>query len=557
MSMAVGMKRYTLGVDFGTLSARALVADAATGRELADATMDYPHGVMTSALPDGTPLSPDWALAHPGDYLECLSRVVPEALKRAGVSPDAVAGLGIDATSCTAMPVDSENRPLCLDPAFASVPHAWMMLWKHHAALDYANRMTDIARQRGEGFLERYGGRVSSEWLFPRLWQIVEEAPEVYRAADRFIDVADWLVQRLTGTDTRAAGIAGYKYFWSAEAGYPSGDFLAALHPGLRDAARDKLRGTVRPIGDSAGALTAAGATLTGLNPGTPVAVANIDAHVSMPCVGRVGPGDYLMIIGTSTCHMYLGERAFPIPGICGAVADGIIPGLTGYEAGQSCAGDSFAWFVERCCPAAAKEAAEREGVGLHEWLTRQATKLLPGQSGLIALDWWNGNRSVLVDAELSGLILGLTLSTRPEEIYRALIESTAYGARTILENFERHGAPVRRVFACGGIARKNPLLMQIYADVLNRELQVAYSKQSGALGAAIFAAVAAGLYDSVPDAAERMGGTDAHAYVPDPGAADVYDKLYREYLALHDHFGRGGSDAMRRLRRIRDEASR
>ena len=255
---------------------------------------------------------------------------------------------------------------------------------------------------------------------------------------------------------------------------------------------------------------------------------------------------------GTSSCHMLLGEAQAAIPGICGVVEGGIIPGLYGYEAGQSCVGDSFAWFVERCCPAQARDEARREGVGIHEWLTRRAARLRPGQSGLLALDWWNGNRSVLVDADLTGLILGLTLSTQPEEIYRALIESTAFGARTILENFTRHGAPVNRVFACGGIARKNPLLMQIYADVLNREIRVAATDQSGALGAAMYGAVAAGLYGSVGEAAARMGGTDARAYAPDPGSAAVYEQLYRQYAALHDLFGRGGSDAMKRLKRLR-----
>ena len=546
------MSKYTVGIDFGTLSARAIVADAATGRALGSAAMDYPHGVITDALPDGTPLGPDWALAHPGDYWACLGAVIPEALRRAGVAPADVAGLGIDVTACTAMPVDGENVPLCLKREYASVPHAWMMLWKHHAAQAYAERMTDIARQRGEGFLARYGGRVSSEWLLPRLWQIAAEAPEVYDAADRFIDAADWLVQRLTGTDTRAEGIAGYKYFWNRREGYPPEAFLAALDPRLEHVARDKLRGTLRPIGSRAGGLTPEGAALTGLQPGTAVAVGNIDAHVSMPSVGRAMPGDYLMILGTSNCHMFVDDAERDIPGICGMVEGGILPGLYGYEAGQSGAGDSFAWFVERCCPPQVHEAARAEGVDVHRWLTGRAEKLRPGQSGLLALDWWNGNRSILVDAGLSGLLLGLNLSTRPEEIYRALIESTAFGARMIVENFERHGAAVRRMFACGGVARKNPFLMQVYADVLNRELRVAATDQSGALGSAIFAAAAAGLYDSVGAAAERMGGVDERVYVPDPESVRVYDALYREYAALHDLFGRGGMETMKRLRQLR-----
>lgn len=550
------MARYTVGVDFGTLSARALVVDADTGRELADAAMDYPHGVMSEALPDGTPLGPDWALAHPGDYLACLERVIPEALRRAGVDAGDVAGLGIDATSCTVMPVDAANVPLCVKPEYAGNPYAWLLLWKHHAAQGFANRMTEIARARGEAFMERYGARVSSEWLFPRLWQILEEAPEVYAAADRFIDVADWLVQLITGTDARAEGIAGYKYFWSRDAGYPEA-FLGALHPRLATAPRDVLRGTMAPIGHLAGRVTEEGAVLTGLLPGTAVAAANIDAHVSMPSVGRAGAGDALMILGTSSCHMLLGDALKPVPGICGAVAGGILPGLIGYEAGQSCVGDGFAWFVERCCPAYVHEAARAEGVDVHGWLSRRAARLRPGESGLMALDWWNGNRSVLADADLTGAVLGMTLATRPEELYRALIEATAYGARVIFDNFAARGLPVRRVFACGGIARKNPLLMGIYADVLNRELRVVRTNQSGALGAATFAAAAAGLYPDVTEAAERMGGVEDRTYAPDPDHARVYDALFQEYLALHDHFGRGGSDAMKRLKRIREQALR
>ena len=550
------MGRYTVGVDFGTLSARALVVDADTGRELADAAMDYPHGVMTQALPDGTPLGPDWALAHPGDYLACLGAVIPEALKRAGVRAGDVAGLGIDATSSTALPVDGNNAPLCLKPEFARKPHAWMMLWKHHAAQDHADRMTDLAHRRGDAFLERYGGRVFSEWLFPRLWQILKEAPEVYAAADRFIDVGDWLVQRITGTDTRAGGIAGYKCFWNRAEGFPEA-FLAAVDPRLAAAPRDKLRGTIKPIGSLAGRITGAGSALTGLVPGTPVAAANIDAHVSMPALGRAEPGDLMMILGTSGCHILVGDALRCVPGICGVVDGGILPGMIGYEAGQSCVGDMFAWYVDHGCPAYVHEAARAGGMDAHRWLTDRAARLRPGESGLMALDWWNGNRSVLADAGLTGLMLGMTLSTRPEEIYRALIEATAYGTRVILENFERNGVPVKRVFACGGIARKNPLLLRIYADVLDREISVVRTSQAGALGSAIFAAAAAGLYPSVAEAAGRMGGAGDEVSAPETDNVRIYDALYREYLALHDHFGRGGSDAMKRLRRIREAACR
>ena len=554
------MSKYCVGVDFGSLSARALVADVADGRELAAATMDYPHAVMTEALPDGTRLPPDWALQHPQDYLDCLRFTVTEAVRRAGVSPEDVIGFGLDFTADTMLSIDESGAPLCLKPEFASNPHAWCMLWKHHAAQRYANRMTEIAEARGEAFLPRYGGRISSEWMPPRLWQILSEAPEVYAAAHRFIEAGDWLVMQLTGAEARSAAMAGYKMLWHHEEGYPSEDFFAACDPGLRKVA-EKLGRSPLPVGSRAGRMTEAGARLTGLRPGIAVAVANIDAHVSLPAAGLTQPGGLMMILGTSACHIMLGDCERAVPGLCGVTRDGAVAGLYGYEAGQSCCGDHFKWFADNCVPRAYADEADRRNLGVQQLLTEKAARLRPGQSGLIALDWWNGNRSVLADFDLTGLMVGMTLATRPEEIYRALIEATAYGARVILENFERNGVPVGRLFACGGVSKKNALMMQIYADVLRREIRVARSDQAPALGSAMFGAVAAGAdeggYASIADAARKMGGADARVYVPDEVSAAVYDELYGEYVALHDCFGRGGSDVMKRLKRLRDRQSR
>ena len=549
------MPKYSIGVDFGSLSARALVAEIGTGRELGCASMDYPHAVMSRALPDGTPLKPDWALQHPQDYLDCLRQTVAEALRQSGVKPADVVGLGLDFTSNTMLPIDADGEPLCFRPEFSSVPHAWVMLWKHHAAQKYANRMTEIAEARGERFLSRYGGKVSSEWMAPRLWQIAEEAPQVYDAADRFIEAGDWLVLRLTGSDSPAAGMAGYKMFWDKQDGYPSPDFFRALHPKLTDVA-SKLGQHPLPVGSRAGMLSDEGAAMTGLLPGTAVAVANIDSHVAFPAAGVVEPGKLLMILGTSTCHLMLGEAGQDVPGICGVVEDGMIPGLFGYEAGQSCCGDHFKWLIENCVPRAYADEADARGMSLHALLTEKADALRPGESGLIALDWWNGNRSVLADFDLTGLLIGMTLATRPEEIYRALIEATAYGTRMIVENFENHGLCIDSLYACGGIAKKNPMMMQIYADVLKRELRIVRSAQTPALGSAIFGAVAAGStmggYDSVADAAREMGGVDERVYIPNPEHSAVYDELYAEYAQLHDCFGRGGNDVMKRLKAIR-----
>lgn len=555
------MPRYAIGVDFGTLSARALVAEIGTGCELAAATMDYSHAVMDRALPDGTPLGPDWALQHPQDYLDCLSAIVPEALEKAGVSPDDVVGVGIDVTSNTMLPVDADGVPLCFKPEFSSNPYAWTMLWKHHAAQKYASRMESVAKARGEAFLARYGGKVSSEWMFPRLIQLLEEAPEICAAAHSFIEAGDWLVSLLTGTKARAACMAGYKAFWHGENGYPDDDYLSELHPGLPALVHEKLGREFKPAGAKCGEINALGAKLTGLNPGTAVSPASIDAHGAFPAIGSTQPGDMLMILGTSACHLLLGSEEKTVPGMCGVVKGGMTPETYGYEAGQNCCGDHFKWLIENCIPRRYEDEAEAKGVSIHQLLTEKASALKPGESGLMALDWWNGNRSVLVDADLTGMLLGMTLATRPEEIYRALIEALAYGTRVIVEAFEKSGVPVKALYACGGIAKKNPMLMQIYADVLGREIRIVRSTQASALGSAMYGATAAGKigggYDSIGEAAREMGGTDETLYAPIPENHVVYTRLYAEYVRLHDYFGRGENDIMKTLKAIKADCVR
>lgn len=552
------MSGYCVGVDFGTLSARALVAEVGTGREVAWADMDYPHGVMDECLMDGTPLRPDWALQHPQDYISCLAQVVPEALRRAGIAPAEVVGLGVDFTSCTLMPVDAQGEPLCMRQDYAANPHAYVKLWKHHAAQDQADRMNAAAQDRSEAFFPRYGGKISSEWLFPKLWQTLEEAPEIYRAADAFVEAADWVIFRLTGRKTRSECALGYKALYRKGAGFPDSGYFKALDERMEHVVEEKLGGEILPLGAKAGEITPEAAHMIGFLPGTAVATANVDAHVSVPAVGITDPGSLLMIMGTSACHMALSETEQLIPGICGVVQDGILPGLMGYEAGQSAVGDQLSWFVENSVPEAYALQARARGIGLHQLLTEGAGRLKVGESGLLALDWWNGNRSVLTDGALSGMMLGMTLRTRPEEIYRALIESTAYGSRAIVENFQAHGVEVKEVVACGGIAQKNPVAMQIYADVLNRPIRVARSTQSPALGSAMFGAVAAGSerggYETIRQAAREMGGVKAGGYAPIPENAKVYDRLYGEYKRLHDYFGRGENPVMKVMKGIRSQ---
>lgn len=553
-------KKYAIGVDYGTQSGRAVLVDLAGGTEVADHVTPYPHHVIDEELPESRiKLEHDWALQHPADYIEVLKRSVPAVLRQSGIDPADVIGIGIDFTACTMLPVDKEGNPLCLLPEYKDNPHSWVKLWKHHAAQDEANRINEIAAARGEKFLPRYGGKISSEWMIAKAWQILDEAPDLYEQADQFLEATDWVIFRMTGNVARNSCTAGYKAIWHKRDGYPSNDFFKALDPRLEKLAETKLRGDIVPLGTNAGGLTEEMAALTGLKPGIAVAVGNVDAHAAVPAVGVTEPGKLVMAMGTSICHMLLGSEEKEVEGMCGVVEDGIIPGYLGYEAGQSAVGDIFEWYVEEAVPAYVKEAAEQDGVSVHEWLEKKASAYKPGQSGLLALDWWNGNRSVLVDTDLTGLLLGCTLLTKPEEIYRALLEATAFGTRKIVDAFHENGVEVNELYACGGLPQKNRLLMQIYADVTNREIKIAASKQTPALGAAMFAAVAAGSagggYDSIVDAAKKMARVREETFKPIPDNVAVYEKLYQEYSKLHDYFGRGGNDVMKRLKAIKEEA--
>ena len=551
-------KAYSIGIDFGTESGRAVIVDCADGRECASSVYAYRHGVIDERLPpphDAVALEPDWALQDPADYVRTLRETIPALLAETGIDPAQVIGVGIDFTACTMLPTLADGTPLCELDELRAEPHAWVKLWKHHAAQPEADRINAVAAERGEPWLRRYGGRISSEWFFAKALQILDEAPELYARADRLIEAADWIVWQLTGVETRSSCTAGYKAMWSKRDGFPANAYFAALDSRFERVVDDKLSRQIAPIGSVAGGLSEEAAAWTGLRAGTPVAVANVDAHVSAPAVTVTQPGTLVAIMGTSICHILLGDEPTEVDGMCGVVEDGVVPGLFGYEAGQSAVGDIFGWFVEHAVPHRYYELATKRGVDIHELLAQEAAELRPGESGLLALDWWNGNRSVLVDADLRGLLVGMTLATRAPEIYRALIEATAFGTRVIIEAFESAGVAVDEVVACGGLPERNKLLMQIYADVTGRRFTVAGSRQAPALGSAIFGSVAAGSaaggYDTIADASRHMGHLSDESYVPDPDSHATYDLLYREYLTLHDLFGRGGEDVMRRLKRI------
>ncbi|MBE7001879.1 MAG: ribulokinase [Ruminococcaceae bacterium] len=538
------MKQYTIGIDFGTLSGRCVLVDCENGKELAEAVCNYAHGVMDESLPTGRKLPPLFALQHPADYLEVVRTTIPAVLEKAKIAPEQVKGIGIDFTACTVLPVDKTGTPLCMRPEFEDDPHAYVKLWKHHAAQPEADELNELAEKRQEPWLKVYGGRVSSEWALPKLLETLRKAPQVYGETARFMEAADWLVSKLIGKEIHSLPFVGYKALYHSGA-YPSNDFMTALDKGLDGVVGTKLSEKIADFSGPAGTLSQEGAELTGLPVGTVVAVPQIDAHAAMPALQITGDGELMLIMGTSSCHIVNTKTENAVLGVCGYVKDGVIPGLVTYEAGQAAVGDIFDWFVKNSVPASYAEEAKVRNISLHTLLTEKAEGLAVGETGLVALDWFNGNRSVLDDSQLSGVILGLTLGTKPEHIYRALLEATAYGTKMILDTL---AFPVHTIKVAGGIANKNALLMQIYADVLNREIQVCQSTQAGALGSAIYGAVAAGVYPDLQAAAKAMGTPVAKCYRPDPENHKAYEKLYAEYVTLHDYFGRGGNDVMHRL---------
>ena len=555
--------KYTIGIDFGTESGRAVLVETKTGKEIATSIYSYENGVIDEKLPlAGAPvqLEPEWALQDPQDYIRTFQNAVPDMLSLAGVDSEDVIGIGIDFTACTMLPVKRDGTPLCTLPDYRRNPHSWVKLWKHHAAQPEADKINATARRMGETWLDRYGGKISSEWFFAKTLQILDEAPDIYAAADRLIEAADWVVWQLTGVEKRNSCTAGYKAMWSKKEGYPPDTFFKELDPRLENVVDQKMSRDIYPIGEKAGELTPQAAEWTGLKAGTAVAVANVDAHVSVPATTVTGSGRMVMIMGTSICHMLLGKDERQVEGMCGVVEDGIIPGLFGFEAGQSGVGDIFAWFLDNCIPAAYQREAHEREMDIHQLLEEKAALQKPGQHGLLALDWWNGNRSVLVDVDLSGLLIGATLGTKAEDIYRALVEATAYGTRIIIEAFEKNGVRVDELVACGGLPEKNKMLMQIYADVTGRNFKISAAKQTPALGSAMFGAVAAGRraggYDTVFEAARHMASLKDEVYQPIPANQKIYDRLFAEYVRLHDYFGRGENNVMKTLKQIRDQVS-
>ena len=546
------MARYSIGLDFGTESVRAVVVDVRTGRVAAQSASAYAHGVIDDALPTtGKKLPPDYALQHPADWLDGAAAACSAAVREGRVSPDEVVGIGVDFTSCTMLPCAADGSPLCLRKPFDEIPLAWPKLWKHHGAKDATDRINQVARERNEPWLDRYGGVIGLEWFFPKVLETLMEEPRVYHAAEVWIEAGDWVVWQLVSGPfpqcsperiPRSTCQAGYKAMWNAQVGYPSPTYFAAVHPAMADVVTDRMPGTLIPPGKPAGSLCAPMAQRLGLRPGVPVSAAVIDAHAGVPGAGVASPSTMVLVMGTSSCHMMNSRIERPVPGVAGVVEDGILPGYFGYETGQASVGDAFAWLVET--------------FGLsHAKLTNRAAGLPPGSGGVLALDWLNGCRTPLMDGRLGGAFIGLTLGTRPEQLYRALMEATAFGLRWIVDTLREAGVPVRRFVASGGLPNRSPLLMQIYADVLGERIKIAESDQSVALGAAILGCLAAGEaatgHASMSQAVQAMARQrEDVVYRPGLRARREYDRVYKLYRTLAERDG-AVARVMRELRAL------
>ena len=532
------MKKYALGLDFGTLSVRALFVDIANGEEAATAVFEYPHGVMTETLPNGTPLPPDFALEHPQDFLDGLEYVICAGMKAGNIRPEEVIGIGVDVTTATVLAVDENGTPLSEYPEFNGCPEAWMKLWKHHGAMKMADRMLEVARERGESWLNYYGDWLSCELFMPKAVELAVNAPEVFARTHNLIEAADWIVWKLTGEVTRSVALAGCNSLYRRDTGYPSKEYFGAVYPEAENVP-DKLVGRIAPLGGCAGYLLPEMAKKLGLLPGTPVGVGMIDSHAAVLGCGASRVGDMVSTIGTSANNMLNALEGPGIPGIYSAAMDTNIPGLFGYEGGQNCVGDCLAWFVDNCVPASYMEAAEKEGVSIHAYLQARAETLKPGESGLLALDWFNGVRTPLMDFSLTSAIIGLTVRTKPEEIYRALIEATVFGNKRVIDTYEENGCPVNRIIAAGGIPMKNSMMMQIYADVTGKDIYLCGSSQASARGSAILGAAAAGpevhgckdTYELI----EKLGKLADKVYHPIPENVETYKGLYALYRKFSD----------------------
>lgn len=548
--------KYVLGIDFGTLSGRTVLVRCSDGRIIETAEKKYTHGVISNNLPDRkTKLKHNCYLQHPSDYLEVLEKTVRTVIERSKVDAENIIGLGIDFTSCTILPVDKNKVPLCLKKEFENRPHAYVKLWKHHGAQKEADEISRIIKN-DEEMKSIIGDKISSEVFIPKVLEIIHEDYEIYKASYKILEAADWLTWVLTDSEKRSSSMAGYKAWWLPERGFPDREFLRKLDSRIENIVEDKINAKICPVGGKIGSLNKTWSTILGLNEGTAVAASIIDSHAGVPGSGIYRPGQLMLVLGTSSVVIALSEKPLNTKGICGSFKGGIVPGYYALESGVAAVGDMLNWFVENCVPHKYYLDAGNKGMDIYQYLTELADNIRPGSGGLLALDWWNGNKTPFINAELSGSILGLTLNTKPEEIYKALIEATAFGTRRIIEIMENSGVFTEEIIASGGIAEKNGSVLQIYADITGKKIKVADCSQTAALGAAVYASLAAGSksggYDSYVDAVKAMSHVKETIYKPDRKKHAIYEKLYELYTEFGDYLGIK-NDIMEKLSEIKN----
>lgn len=557
--------KYVIGLDYGTLSGRAVLVKCSDGTVVSSSVKPYKHGVMDRFLPGSTTALPsDFALEHPQDYLDVLEYTIPNLLKDSHICKEDIIGLAIDFTSCTMLPIDENAVPLCLKPEWKNHPHSYVKLWKHHSAQKQADRINQVLDESGMASEPRFGGKISPELMIPKIMETFEYDKELYDNADEFIEAGDWLTRILTDSRQRSGSMAGYKAWWlpddeETNNGYPKESFYEKITPGLKHVVHRKMPGKICSVGRKIGQLNPFWAEKLGLMPEIAVAASIIDSHAGVPGSGVCSKNQMMLVAGTSSVMIALSEKPYAGQGICGSFKGGIVPGYYALESGLAAVGDLLAWFTDNCVTAPYTNEAQQKGINIHDLLTQKASEYTPGESGLLALDWWNGNKTPYVDGELSGTIIGLNLRTKPEEIYRTLIESTAFGTRMIMEEFEKAGVVIEEIVASGGIANKNALFMQIYADVLGKPVKLADSDQTAALGSAIYASLAAGKdkggYDSYEEAVIAMSRQKDFCYRPCAEATQIYDKLYAEYCRLGKKMNDQADCILHELHKISQES--
>lgn len=547
------MSKYTIGLDFGSLSGRAVLYDIETGNAIESSTYDYRHALMKNYLPDGTKVPYKFSLQHPQDYLDTMIITVKDVIEE--VSVDDIIGIGIDFSSSTTIPVNSEGTPMCFFSDFTSEPNAYAKAWNHHSSKKYAIKMTELAKEQYPDIINRYGGSIASAWLFPKLWELIEQAPDLYEEMSYYIEAGDWIVWQLTGKQVRSTAFAGFKGLWNPTDGYPPKEYLNQLNPKLAEAVDTKLNAPIKPVYSLAGKLTKSAAQMLGLKTGTTVTVANADNQAVIPAVNAIKDGQLIATMGNNISYLLASDEELFLNGISGVCKDTLLPNKYGYIAGPNPLGENFGWFLTNLIPPDYHQEAKNQNRNLHSYLAQLMMKLKPGESGVIAFDWFKGNRAIRSDFDLTAMFFGITNDTKTEELYRALIEACCFSARKVIDLLRENHFKIDELYCVGSLPEKNPFIMQLYADILNIPIKISDGNQSPALGSAIIAAYVAGSknggYDSFELACEKMSKIKDRIYMPIKENVEIYEQLYDIYCELYNILAIKNKTVLHRLRKL------